>query len=321
MSSKRAKAKELKQKKKQRKQITIIGLIAGAALIVLTFGLYGLNQFNKSYVMTFEGKRVSVNDFRFTLISTMNSESEDHKSEAFDLLLETLVLISRGEAEGVELTDDDKGNMLSWAGQYKSQFTSNYGMDMSFITTERVAEILSTEVYFENLMQKYTVDLVIDEEELEQAFQEYKENNKTEYYDMQFKYAYNLDREALETARNEVEEGNLTFDELVETQSVLYDAEEGIQTWPLSWIDVSKEDAERLAAMEVGEMSDVMETESNYPLIVQVESKEIPADEDLMENFRESYELRKRQEAFKLYVDEWKKEADYTVNQKGYDAA
>jgi hypothetical protein len=310
--------------------MAIFGVIAAAVLVVAGFGLYGLSEFNKSYVMTFEGKRISNNDFLFSIMSVLFSDTEDPKADAFDQLLEVLVLESRARGEGISLTDEDRADMESWAAELQNMYAMN-GLDMSFISTGRIAEILATEVYYEQLMDIHTADLEINQADFERAFADYMENNKADYYEMTFKYAFNLFPEMLEEAKAELgtvrevdgeseEEATVfTFDDLVAEQCVMYDPEQGINTALLWQLGLSEEDARIAVGLEEGDVSPVFIVD-DYALLLQVATKNIPPDGDVEADFRERFTSERRAEAFRAIIQTWKTEADYTLNQRGYDA-
>jgi hypothetical protein len=319
-------AKEWKRQRKQRRQFIAAGLIAAGLLIAAAFGLYGWDVYRQGYIMTFEGTRVSTNDFRFNLLSSLFSGAEDPKADALDQMLEVMVLKAKADAAGIVLTDEEKDDMLDWARGFKNMYQTN-GIDASFISDERLAEILSTELYFEKLMHIETADFVPDEAAFEQSLAHYKENNKLEYQDVQVKFAFSQDFDALEEARAEVEAGTITFDELVERHDVGYDPEDGVMTVALWQLQLMDEDNEKIMALQESEMSEVFtqivpgeEFMTMYAVVVQVDSITVPPEEEIREIFRERHTLEKRAEHFRGLIDVWKTEADYTVNQRAYDA-
>jgi hypothetical protein len=278
--------------------------------------------------MTFEGTRVSTNDFRFSLLSNIFSQTEDPIEDALDQLIEVMVLRERAEAAGIVLTDEEQENMLDWARSFKNMYANN-GIDASFITDNRLAEILSTELYFEKLMDIYAADFVIDEEDFNREFADFKENNKMDYYDIQVKYAYSESLDDLTDARAEVEAGNMTFDELVERYHIGFDPEEGVTTTDLWQLFLEDEDNQAILALEEGDMSEVfmqllpMEQVDHlmmYSVLVQLVSKTVPPEEEIADPFREHYTAQKRAEYFRSIIDTWKTEADFTINQRALDA-
>jgi hypothetical protein len=319
MSTKRAAAKEWKRKRKQRKQMAVAGVIAAAVLFALAFGLYGLNTFRDSYVMTFEGKRISNNDFLFNVINAAMRGSEDPKAEGLNQLMEVLVLESRARAEGIFLTDEEKEEMLDWAGSIKSNYLQN-GVDLSFLTDERLAEIVSSDIYHERLLEIHTAGLVINEPDFNRAFADYKENNKIDFYDATFKYAFNESMEDLESAREEWLEGTITFDELAAAHCVMFDHESEEAATAMLWqFGLSEEDNDRVLTLQPGEISQVMLIDEYY-IILHMETLSIPPDEELKADFREQFTAQRKREAFQDIVNGWKLEANYTINQRGYDA-
>jgi hypothetical protein len=319
MSSKRTIAKEWKQQKKKRKQMAWLAVFLVVAILAGSFAAYGYNQYQKSYVMVFEGERISANDLRFTILTVLFNDFDDPKSEALDRLIETLTLTHRAKTEGIVLTEEEKTELQQWAVEYMSMY-GMYGIDTSFITNERVAEILATETYFEKLLEIYTADVVIDEVAFNEALADYKENNKMDYYEMNVKYAFNENHDDLAFGLLEIAEGLIDFDELTAIYSVTYDEEEGVTTAALWQLGLTPEESNRIAALNVGDISEIFELENGYFLVVEVESKTIPPDAEVEENFREAFTMQRKLEAFNVLLNEWKAQANYTINQKGYDA-
>jgi hypothetical protein len=53
---------------------------------------------------------------------------------------------------------------------------------------------------------------------------------------------------------------------------------------------------------------------------VEIESLYVPLDDEIEENFRVRYISEKRNERFREILQGWKAEADFTINQRGYDS-
>jgi hypothetical protein len=57
-----------------------------------------------------------------------------------------------------------------------------------------------------------------------------------------------------------------------------------------------------------------------FNTIIQMLSKTIPPEEELRETYRARYTGEKRQEMFEALLEEWKAQANYTINQRALDA-
>jgi hypothetical protein len=319
MSTKRAQAREWKRKRKQRKHMALLGVTAFVVLVAAAFGFFALDNFSKSYVMTFEGTRINNNDFLFNVLNAAMRGSEDPKADGLDQLLDVLVLEHRAKAEGIVLTEDEKEEMLAWAANLRSNYREN-NVDLSFLSDQRLAEIISSDIYHERLMDIHTEGLVIDEVAFNRAFADYKENNRLDYVDAVYKYAFNPSQEDLEAARERLTAGEITFDELAAELCVMFNHEGEEAASAMLWqFGLADTDNEHALSLQPGEASRVMLIDEYY-IILQMETITIPEEEELSANFRQRFTEERKAEAFSELMLEWKREANFTVNQRGYDA-
>ncbi len=105
MSNKRVIARKLKQQKKRQKQIAIIITSVVALAIIAAFTIYGINAYNNGTIMTYEGERIDVNDFKYSIVASEGAE--DVKAMALSVLLEALTLKKHADDEGIVLTEEE----------------------------------------------------------------------------------------------------------------------------------------------------------------------------------------------------------------------
>lgn len=316
MSSKRVKIREMKRRQKQYTRMWIIGGLTALVLVLVVLALYGLDLYSKSYIMTYEKQKISVNDYKYC--ATMVTSEENAKEQALDQLLTLLTVNKVAQKDGVTLTEDEQTEMKSYAESLKSYYES-YGLDLSFITTERMTELLAMDTLYGKLQERYTADYALNENDFQQALVTYKQNEPVDYINMDLKYIFTSTSEAIENARQELE-GGAEFDEVLKRYSEYYDAESEISTYPLKYMGLESDVASRILALEVGDYSEVVEMDSMY-VIFGVETKTIPTDEEIETSYREKYTSEKKSEQFTEIVKGWKEQASYTLNQKAYDAA
>jgi hypothetical protein len=354
MSNKRAVARELKLRKKKQQQITWIGIAAGVLVICAIFAFFYIRQDGLTYAMTYEGERVPMADFQFGMLanSVTGSDMATVKTETQNLLLETLTLEHHAKQAGIVLTEEENANMLSFAAQLRSQYAT-LGYDFSFISDQRIAEIMYSDTYYAKLMEANTTDYVVDEADFAVSLADFKENQKAAYYDIGLKYiAFDTKVEA-DTALGTLTADN--FDETAETymkepaaegetpaegeapaegETPVEETEFTVPTTTLSALNnsngtFSAELVQQILGFEVGGRTDIItvtdETTSGTGVgayyIFEVTHYNIPADEEVETNYREDYTNVKKNEIFRGILDKWKEEANYTINQRAIDKA
>jgi hypothetical protein len=89
---------------------------------------------------------------------------------------------------------------------------------------------------------------------------------------------------------------------------------------------VNQEAIDAILNLKVGERTGVVtlfeptETSPGNFAIFEVISYEIPTDEEVETTYREEYSMTKKTEIFEGILATWIEEANYTINQRAYDA-
>jgi hypothetical protein len=89
---------------------------------------------------------------------------------------------------------------------------------------------------------------------------------------------------------------------------------------------VNQEAIDAILNLKVGERTgavtlfDPTDTAAGTFAILEVTSYEIPTDEELETTYREEYSMTKKTEIFEGILTTWVEEANYTINQRAYDA-
>jgi len=327
MSSKRVKIKEMKRRQKQRKQLMLLGAVVAAVLIVIgiTYAVY--DNYNKGFVMTFEGQKVGVADMRFSMILSNAETEEEARAAGFDLLLTKMVLDKVARESGIFFTEEEKEEVASSA-DFFVQYMQYYGYDISFISRDRIEDITGTmDVMYRKLMDIYTGSFETDEADFAYELANYRETGKVDYHDIDIKYIYSYDFDEINSAHNSLTQGIL-FDIVWAMYSEDYpgydEDEEGydnqIQIHSLSDLFFEDYIMEEIMAMEADTFSGVYDLDGVY-LIVYVVSSETRDADEVEATFRENYINAHKELMFQDIITEWKRNADFTVNQKGYEAA
>jgi hypothetical protein len=320
MSTKRVKIREMKRKRKQQRTMLIIACVSAAVLAAVILGLVGLDSYSKSYIMTFEGKKINIADFRFCGIFAVSEETA--KQDALDQLLYFLLIDKAARQNGLSLSDEEKADVLSEASYLKSSY-GQYGIDLSFITDERMAELLGLNDLRHLLLDMYTADYIVDETDYQRRLADYIYNDRADYVDTQVKVIVSSSEEALADALLDLDmmDDPSDFDEVLIRYSEYYDEDSGIQLYPLKNLGFGDEINASIMAMEVGGISGILELNSGLFGILQVDSITVPTNEEIGVKFRDIYVNEKKEARFTEIVMDWKETANYTINQRAYEAA
>lgn len=316
MSSKRAKAREWKQKQQQVRRIWIGGGIAAGVIILVLIGLFVLDLNNQGYIAVFDGKKISVEDLKFMRLFTTSEETD--KADAMDQLATFLVIEKAAKDAGVVLTAEEEAEAASYSEGILSYFSA-YALDTPNLSNKRLTELMSLNFYYDRLLDINTADYVVDEADFATALADYKENKKIEYIDTQLKYLFTEDQETAEAALNAINDG-MPIDEAIATFSVYYDEAYGVELIGLRDLNLDEEKVTEIMALEAGDMTGVYDLDGTYVLFF-VDSITIPTDEELHDSYREQYIDQKKNEAFEPILTAWKDSADIKVNQRAYDKA
>jgi hypothetical protein len=254
-------------------------------------------------------------------LATIFFDMADPESEAVSQLLDELVLTSRAAMHGIVLNEDEQAEILDVA-EYLYELYAMFGVDLTHMPATRIVEIISSDLYFDKLMELYTSDVVVTEEEMLRAIADFKENNKAEYYDIQVKFAYTQELEPFEAARANVMAGTMSFDQLVEQHHVEYNPEVGVITAALWQLYLDNDENNKIVALSEGGISPIITQQVpqgeddyvSYYLLVQLVSKTAPPEDEFDYYFREHHISNTKIERFETILDAWKAAVNYTIN-------
>ncbi|MDR1664238.1 MAG: hypothetical protein LBR83_04860 [Clostridiales bacterium] len=322
MSTKRVKVREEKRKKKLQRKIAIACCIAVALMIGAAITVYAVNRYNESYVLTFEGEKVSMEDMQICSMFVSVNDPSEIKEQSMELLLTQQVMKKQAEKEGIVLTEEEKTSNNTLAGSLLQSYTSQ-GLDVSAISQARLADSIGLmETVYQNLLTKYTADYQVDEADFEEKLADYKLNNKIDYYDVQVKYIVSADQVKVQASETFLATG-ASFDAAIEQYSDYFVQDAVGQSYPLRDIRMAPEQEAEVLGLKVGERTGVMElattTGTQYGIFY-VDKYSIPDDETVSANYREQYVTVQKNLAFEEVISGWKSEYAYEINQKGYDA-
>jgi len=329
MSSKRARIREMKRKKRQRRQMTITGIVIVSVLVAVWIAYAVVNRYNEGYVMVFEGKKISASDMRFCAFwaSSGNetaSEAQIRKG-AFDYLLEALVLEKKANENNITLSQEE----IDYNNEMGEGWVNYLGLD--YITPKRVAELqMAMGPKYEKLLELFTEGFAVDEAAFEEGLADFIENDKLEYYTIDLKYIISYDEEPIAQAFEELEAGG-DFDAVWAKYSEDYhdhdavdedDADEHdheINVFSLRELGIGAEFQNIIFETEAGNYTDPMDIDGIH-VIFYVIANESPSESEIREIFRERFVTDGKEEMFNGIKEGWMRDADYKINQKGFDA-
>ena len=325
MSSKRVAAREWKRKKKQQQTITRLAVAGACLLVVLVIGYVGWDMWSRTYVMTFEGQRIPTNEMRF--LSMLADGQTDPRFQAMENLTYFLLVDQAAKRHNIALTAEEQAEVYHQTVSLMGMFES-FGMQVPNISAERAAELMSTEILAERLMDIYTADFEIDETEFSHAFLEFMTFGRMGFIEMDFRMHVSDSMDAaliawddLTAAEPEEWDEIILRDAAYGTGIALEDAE--VPTVSLAELreELDIGIISNLTTLNVGEFSEPIQVAPETVIIFIADSFEVPSDEELEEIFREHYERQQRMSIFNELVFEWREEANIQINTRGVNAA
>ncbi|MCL1878430.1 MAG: hypothetical protein FWF80_06200 [Defluviitaleaceae bacterium] len=307
---------EIERSKKQR-SLVVKSIFAIIALAVLgASGLWIWSWLDGRTIMHFHGERVAESDFHFvTLMSEMEGVQPSEESHAFALesLVQTLMLLQRGEMHGLSVSDEDMTMLEEQAAGFRQQMQW-HPTRLNFISDRRIAEIWSAEPMYDLLMDVYLPDFELSAEELaelEEDVAEHLEEVRIFLVDREVKFAaaHNTEWHEFEMAVSAYNEGDMDFDALIREISIYYEGEiEAVDFW--EFFDEHElwrmDEWDELLEYDEGETSHVFAVDEML-FIMHVVSAELDeeavADEEY--HFREHRVRSERVAIFNEMIEEW----------------
>ena len=327
MSSKRVAAREWKRKRKQQKQATKLAIAGVCVLAIAIIGYIGWDLWSRTYVMTFEGQRISTADMRDFM--TAGAEGVDPRAQALEGLTQFLLINQAAHQNNIALTAEDWAGIEANITQMREMYEA-FGMDMPDISDERMTELMSMEILSERLMDIYTADFEIDEADFEEALIQYLTFNRADHVDMNFRYHISDSMIAARIAQDDLfAVGPDGFDEIIIRDMALVtgqdEADIEVPTITLAELrqvaDISFTAVNDIISLEAGQLSDPIQLDENTYMVLIVDFVNIPADEEIEEIFLEQYTRQQRVMIFSDIVEGWREVADIRINQRGVNAA
>lgn len=294
-------------------------LIACIAVVaVLGFGYFGYTKYDaysKSYALTFEGTKYSVEDLKLFML--FQGEGEGVKESALSALKDTLIIKKMAQDNGVELTEQEKIQITDNIKNLKDNVAAQ-GLVMPNVTEDRLFDIIAAQTYFTKLMQSKTKSFKFVEADFNKDFEAYLLNNKAEYMSVQLKFILTKSKEDGEKARAAVV-GGMAFDKAAKQYSVDYSPEKGVRTIDLQTLGLPAEMTNEILNLKVNGLTQVFDLEGIFGFF-KIEKMSAPSREQISKSFKESYTQNKVFEMMQADLEKMRKDSDAKVNQKAIDA-
>ena len=296
------------KKPKNLKLIRNIVLICLAAALVIGGGLFAFLQIDKisnGNIMTFEGKKISIEEFKFFLLITQSNN--EVKEAAVENLVRSLVLEKAAKDKNIVL-DQDGIDYVKWYADYIKNDMAQNGITMPNLSDERLEAIISANtVFYSKLMDKVAEEsnYTVDEPAFAAEFASYLAGDRL------LKYIITETEEKAREVKELLTSGSISPDDAVTTYSVYYEGE--IEKIELSKIGLAEEDNANIMALKQSEFSDIIDLGGIYAIFIVATDKEA---EDL---FRQDYTYYAKQRLFEEAYASWKSEAKYKRNDKAFD--
>jgi len=334
MSKKRIEAKEWKRKKNQQKAIGRSIVVGICLLIVAGIGYMVWDNWNRGFIMVFEGERIPTSDLSWFFAGGMWGRPAYSAAEE---LANFLLIQQAAERHNVALTAEEREELLEDA-EGTMQFLAMNGIPMEGVTLERMVDFMGERLLMERLMDIYAADVQVDETEFYDAFLSFTVMNRHEFVEMGFMLYESMSIEQATFVQDELQAAaDLNEMEQIILREMLIDGgmdmgdfgdfEPGdfavvvdrVNISELQW-SVDPMILMSLSNLMEGEVSEPFEIEGGYFIFV-VESVHEPPIEEVQEQFRNDYIREIQFDIFTDIVEGWRESADIQINQRAVNAA
>ncbi|MCL2773210.1 MAG: hypothetical protein FWD71_07645 [Oscillospiraceae bacterium] len=322
-------SEEDKKKKKKSKFIMKISIISAACVVIIAAAIIATfvypdfydNYFNNNYVLKFEGRNISVDDYQIFLL--YNQQASDPKSSATDMLEQYLVLEKAAKDRNITLTSDEETQAKSDASDLQSQINS-YFPNVKNISLDFLQEISSIQYLYTKLLDQVATEngYTFNDADFQTALTDYIANGKQDYLQMDFKYIVTNSADTTAEAKKAIEDGTMAVDDAIKQYCIspYYDAASGIQTIALADITfLSADDLNSLMNLEAGQVSNVISLSSTEYLIFIADSVYRPTQDEISTSYKPTYENGKKSDIFQTQFTQWQAADKVKLNQKVID--
>jgi parvulin-like peptidyl-prolyl isomerase len=318
-----------------RKNLKPILLIIVVAFVVSIF--YGLGQYRSSGTSSHSvGNLIAeVNDTGITYqqwqnaftssISqydnqTLSSMSDETlaaiKNSVTDQLVNSTLLHQYAEDQDISIStsevDDEIGKIRD---NFDSETKFNEALKRSSLTINQLKDSLSSQLMINKALEQEYEKIEITEEEISQY---YEENEDSFFQPEKIKARHILveSKEEAESILNQLNDGIVDFDKLARENSICPSSEQGGDLGYFTRGQMVKEFEDAAFSLEVGETSEIVQTEFGYHIIIcdDIQEEHKPTFEEVKGNIENILTSRKQNEAVESLVTQLREEAHIKIN-------
>ena len=305
------------KKKNSIKKILMIALpVLIVAALLCTAGFFvwkHMEKENQKYIMTYNDEKISVDELKFF----MQMRGINERGEGISEMVKYLTVDKTAKEKGIELTEEEKEQIRASLTNYKKNVETQ-DMEKLNVSDQRLQELITINWYYRRLILDASVDYMLSEEEHKAQLEAFHLNGKMVYLDVELKYVFFQTKNKADEAKARLDEG-VDFEKVAKDLGMGYKEEHGVETVQLRETGLDDEITEKLLALKVEEISEVIKI-SDFYVIFQMERNRVPSDEEIEKLFDELFLNDVEPEIFRNEYPKWSVGVKYTVNQKAYDA-
>jgi len=286
------------------KIVSMVSLIVIAVVAVTFLIVFLLGNSESNHILTFNGKKISVEEYKMC-IDFVDKSQEDYKTQAYDLLIDYLLMNKAIDDNNITMTAEENEQILQYIQQYKD-YVASLNLLAPNITDKRLTYLLRSDLLLPKLQALYSTDEIADMDDYLEQLDYYKREGMQDYAQTQMRVIITDTEQNANDARDEL----LAGADIVETDMKysLYKDEEGyaMQKLSLSEIGLDADFVTHLLSLQTGNISNVLmlQEDTAYAVFI-MDFIYIPNDEEIQEIFDEMYKSFKNNERFSEEYYKW----------------
>ena len=311
-------------------------IICIAAVIVVIGAAAIINNRSLSFAATINGQRVPLEHYRFHVNNQFfelnhllwqldpTTANDWILEAAWGELVNTTVMIQHAQSLGLTLNAEQDEEARELAASFERQELSNLGFSRrNFVEFARQMSLL--EVLYEHL----TADIVVSDEEINEAFEEFRETIRQvpDSYNFYEIFVNQIEVESFELATNIFTEIMHTGDLVSQMREhcVIFDPDNLIPSpdgTPIYFVSLFDTNANMevfelaYGLFEVGAMGGPIQLDNGNFMIFQIVIIDGPDYEELREQFAEHHEMQVRNEYFQAQITFLREQSDVSPNRR-----
>ena len=308
--------KKEKRKKNNYATLAIIGIVILGAIAAIWY--FNTNKdLPKDSAAIVNGESITIQDINEQYERVPEEYKQFITKEMIlNQSIDELLLLQEAKKEGISVTAEELSevidNLIAQSGLSKEDFDKT--LEEQNLTMEFLKDYYKKQLIINNLLNKTVISkIIVSSSEIE----EYYNNNKNEFITPEQVRARHILVESVDEADEILKQLNdgADFIELAKEKSTCPSASEGGDLGYFAIGQMVKEFEDAAFALEVGEISPVVETQFGYHIIKLLDKKPETAIklEDAMQDIEEKLKQEKQNAAFADYLDMLREKADIKI--------